>query len=83
MGKWISLDWVHRWRRQGCRKGAICQFCKSWRATGEGYGAHGLLLNAGYAFGSILLHITPEVAAGSQLVVDSGACARLPVKERW
>ena len=39
---------------------------------------------SGTAFGTIVLHITPEAAAGGPLgLVESGDRIRLSVRERW
>ena len=50
---------------------------------GQGHGAHERLPHVGTAFGTIVLHITPEAAAGGPLgLVESGDRIRLSVKHR-
>jgi len=66
--------------RRACRKPAICRFRKARACGREGHGADIDARMSGTAFGTIVLHITPESAVGGPLALggerrhDSARC---------
>ena len=73
-----------RMRRTACRKPAICRSRKSSRSKGvKDMVRISDARMSGTAFGTIVLHITPDAASGGPLgLVRNGDRIRLSVKER-